>query len=249
MEKKKTKHVHSPQDLAMKQKTKDELESFLQSVKSMPKQPYTHTSMKGGLYMIADEIYSSFIELYTHAFMTGNDLYLVEKVPTDMSNIRIDLDFRTKSNTRLYTDIMIQMFTSEIYQFLNDYIDINDLSIYILEKHKPRLAKKDGDIYTDGIHLVGGMLCKSDKPSIIIIIIIHFHIPDLNAPKQLIYLLRDHMMKRIPSIFTFDHVNTPEDIYDEAIIERNAWFLYGSKKPDEVYAWTLTKIFNNFQNF
>ena len=227
------KQVHNPQDLVMKTKTKEELDTFLQSVKvnssyssnSKQKQPFTHTSLKGGIYMIADEIYSSFIELYTHAFMNGNDLYLVEKVPKDNSNIRIDLDFRTKSATRLYTENMIQKFSTEIYNFLNNYIDIQDIKICVLEKHKPRLAKKDGDIYKDGIH---------------------FHIPDYNAPKQLLYMLRDHMVKRITNIFTFDHINTPEDIYDEAIIERNAWMMYGSRKPDELYAWTLTKMYVPF---
>jgi P4 family phage/plasmid primase-like protien len=46
------------------------------------------------------------------------------------------------------------------------------------------------------------------------------------------------------SIFGSVFTNSYEDIYDEAVIQRNNWFLYGSKKPDEDFPWVVSKVYD-----
>ena len=37
--------------------------------------------------------------------------------------------------------------------------------------------------------------------------------------------------------------NTAADAYDESVIERNGWLMYGAKKPDEPAPWTVTRVY------
>ena len=38
-------------------------------------------------------------------------------------------------------------------------------------------------------------------------------------------------------------LNSAESIYDEAVISRNGWMMYGSKKPDEPHPWLATRVY------
>jgi phage/plasmid-associated DNA primase len=57
--------------------------------------------------------------------------------------------------------------------------------------------------------------------------------------------MRDTTMPDIENIFnSCGFINSIKDIYDEAVIERNNWFMYGSKKPDEDNPWKLSHVFS-----
>ena len=94
----------------------------------------------------------------------------------------------------------------------------DDAAMYVLSK-PPRLHK--GGVYKDGLHL---------------------HIPGIVTRPEVQHLLRAAMLPHVAALFGDKCTNSAEDIYDEAVIERNGWLLYGSKKPDEPTPWTVLRV-------
>lgn len=186
---------------------------------------WTHTTLnnpKGSFYIDTDDE-EEFLKTYTEALCNGMDLHITEK-HRDISPILIDLDFRHKENTRVYTEDTIVAFIKALYTNIETYIKTQeDIKFYVMEKPKPREGKGNG--FKDGIHIV----C-----------------PDIVTKPDVQYLIRKKMLENhMFDVFQqCSFMNTYEDIYDEAVIERNNWFIYGSKKPDEEYAWAVTKVYN-----
>lgn len=87
----------------------------------------------------------------------------------------------------------------------------------------PRPATVDGlPVFKDGVHIV---------------------VPDVLTDSQIQAMVRTRFLHEHPTFFT-DRMpsltNSAADIYDEAVIGRNAWMMYGSKKPGEPFAWEAT---------
>lgn len=186
----------------------------------------SHTSfsktLKGSFYLSVDEI-EEFFGLYTKAIENGEELSITE-AHQRISPILIDLDFKQTTKDRLYTDDMVVDFIKALKQQITLYLEVEDqfVQFFVLEKLEPRPDKNGG--FKDGVHIVCPYICTEP-------IVQHKMRQDI---------LSEHMKDIFGNVFT----NTYEDIYDEAVIERNNWFMYGSKKPDEEYGWTLTKIYN-----
>lgn len=186
-------------------------------------QTISHTSLKGGSYYIpADIEEDEFIPLYCKALGDGLDLHITEK-HRDISPILIDLDFRQTTDTRLYNDNHIVKFLTLLKQHITEYIDVSNdlLTFYVLEKLEPRKNKNNG--YKDGLHI----MC-----------------PHITTKSDIQYIIRNKVLNGMKDIFQNIFTNSYEDMYDEAVIERNNWFLYGSRKPDEEHPWVVSKIYN-----
>lgn len=188
---------------------------------------YTHTSIvkpTGSFYIPSDKL-DDFYELYSKAVKYEDDLYVTEK-HRDISPILIDIDFRFKKNedefpiTRKYTDAdvfeLVKLYTNTI----REYIDINEYKLYVMQKSSPVLDK---NAVKDGIHIV---------------------IPDIVTIPSIQFIIRKNILAKCKSVF--DNIkgliNTYEDIIDEAVIERNNWQMYGSKKPN-CERYKITKIY------
>lgn len=186
-------------------------------------QVISHTSLKGGSYYIpADIEEDEFIPLYCKALEDGLDLHITEK-HRDISPILIDLDFRQTTDTRLYNDNHIVKFLTLLKQHITEYIDVSNdlLTFYVLKKLEPRKNKNNG--YKDGLHI----MC-----------------PHITTKSDIQYIIRNKVLNGMKDIFQNIFTNSYEDMYDEAVIERNNWFLYGSRKPDEEHPWVVSKIYN-----
>jgi hypothetical protein len=180
----------------------------------------THTSMRSpaGSFHIPVREYHHFLALYNKARLAGQPLHLTEKHKS-ISPVLIDLDFRQDSNERLYDINYIGAFLNALVTIVFEYVDQDVVTCYILEKPAPRPCKNGG--FKDGLHFV---------------------FPDAitNAPVQ--YAIRDNMLQSFHERISLTGVNNaPSDIYDEAVIERNNWFMYGSMKPDEKHPWLVTR--------
>ena len=187
---------------------------------------FTHTSMGVPLqsYYIQSEDYDEFLKEYTKAIKNGEKIHITEK-HKQISPILLDFDFRynvsESNNNRLYTNETIEKIISIYTGLLNTYIDAKDYDVYVLEKKNPSLVNETTG--KDGIHIV---------------------IPEVVTQPNLQYILRNKCLELVEPIFKeLNFTNSVEDIFDECVIEKNNWLMYGSSKPDKE-PYKVTKVFN-----
>lgn len=195
----------------------DDYKHFLKRYTCRKGSEYTHTSIgnpKASIY-VSDEDYEVFMEKYKGYKIRGTQLHLTEK-PKDPSAIRVDLDFRfalhEKELQRLYTHHHVQHIVKNYFQIITTYLDVVDddvLVAYVQEKPSPIEYK--GKL-KDGIHII---------------------FPYLTVPNAFQHFLRRKVLDDAPNIFEgIPCINLPDNIVDEAIIDKNNWQMYGSCKPD-----------------
>ena len=197
------------------------LSAFLAKFKVESGQDFTHTSLGPpyGSYYISNIYIDNFFDLYTRAFKNNIPLHITERHKA-FSPILIDLDFKQNTSNRIYDINYIQTFINTLLKILKDFIIYDSLHIYVLEKGKPRKCSSG---YKDGIHIV---------------------IPDVITCPAIQYEIRNIMISEYSDIITLNEVtNNVEDIYDKSVIQKNNWFLYGSRKPDEEFSWKVTHIY------
>jgi P4 family phage/plasmid primase-like protien len=200
--------------------------SFLQKYQIGKGGEHTHTSFikPTGAFYIPVNAQDAFIDLYKTCIKKNEYLYITEK-HRDLSPILIDLDFRyEKENTipiRHHTPDDIKLIVQNYLSVLEKYVVIpDDLAIYVMEKPAPVIDK----VYVkDGIHIV---------------------IPDIVTKPTLQYILRNELIALLP--VQFAHLplkNSWDDVIDNAIIEKNNWMMYGSRKPN-AEPYKITYIFD-----
>jgi P4 family phage/plasmid primase-like protien len=207
-------------------------------MKSIKESSFTHTSISDppGSFYIQSEDMATFFDLYKTALENKCELYLTEK-HRDIAPILIDFDFRFKVSEdeieRKYSYEMIKNCISIYISELKKFITINDrINIMLMEKSTPVHDKKK-DIIKDGIHIV---------------------IPDIVTRKSVQLIVRQRTLKKIGNILqAMNCENNVNDIFDEAVIAKNNWQMYGSKKPNsEAYVvtnhWEYNIDENNFMD-
>ena len=198
--------------------------NFLKKYKVEKGSQFTHTSLgePKGSYYIGGDIQEDFYELYATAMENGEVLHITEK-HRDISPVLIDLDFKQQTADRLYNDDMIVKFLNAVKNNLLDYVDCQNMTFYVMEKGVEARPNKSGG-FKDGLHIV---------------------VPDVVTKPELQYIIRENIIKNnMQDIFGATFTNKYEDIYDKSVISSNGWFMYGSKKPEEEYAWAVAKVFN-----
>lgn len=197
---------------------------------------FTHTSLlhpTGSFYLPAEQS-PEFYRLYANAIRRGReDLYLTER-HGDMSPILIDLDFRfdeTASATeRRFDDTHVDRILRMYDGALRNLLDVGPCyDAYVLLKPGPsRLPPKDveedGSVLQDANAGGGGV-----KDGI------HVVIPDVVTRPVVQYMVRDDVLAtpecRDLLVRDLGCVNDPRDVIDEAVIHKNPWMMYGSRKP------------------
>lgn len=193
---------------------------------------YTHTSIgkPAASYAVPNDRMDEFYEAYNRAMVKGADLHFTEK-PQDPSPMRVDLDFRFPMVSpkpevlpKIYTREHIISIVQAYSDLLARYIDAehhDKIVAYVMEKTTP--TEYRGKI-KDGIHIVW---------------------PQVVISHNLQHLIRKHMLNDAGKIFQgLPICNTAEEIIDHAIIDKNNWQMYGSKKPD-CEAYRVTKVFKH----
>ena len=224
--------------VVIKKFRKRSLFSFLKKRKqvkndSNPKLEYTHVSIghPKGCYLIEDKDLTEFYNLYHKAIFDRNkDVYLVER-HSDTSPLLIDIDFRFDENVKERTYTMDNFVIPLIYKYkevICRYINITDskqLFAYVFEKLLPQgyTLNMKTKTYKDGIHIM---------------------FPNFIIDYNLQFLIRKEVLKISDEIFAAIPVkNSKEDIIDEAVIKKNGWQPYGSKKIGSV-SYELTHIYD-----
>lgn len=199
------------------------VQKFLNPYKVEKGSAFTHTSLGKACasYYLPADVEEDFLTVYATAVENGEDLHITEK-HRDVSPLLVDLDFRQVSNDRLYNDAMVSAFVDALKNQVVNYVDVNEQAIrfYVMEKLEPRPNKSGG--FKDGLHIVS---------------------PDVVTKPEIQHIIRNNIINEsMAGIFGNVFTNSYNDIYDAAVIEKNNWFMYGSKKDGEPFAWTITKI-------
>jgi P4 family phage/plasmid primase-like protien len=194
---------------------------------------FSHTGIikpSGAFYIPADEM-DQFFEVYKKALVAGEDLYMTEK-HRDISPFLIDLDFRFEKTEEAISKLDRQYQRTHVIDIMKAYCEQvfiymeteQEFDLYVLEKTHPSIDK---GLIKDGIHIM---------------------IPAVVSKPSVQYLIRKNVMPKLKPLFdSIKCINTVEDIVDEAVIERNNWQMYGSKKPNgepykvtQVYRYNIT---------
>jgi P4 family phage/plasmid primase-like protien len=185
---------------------------------------FTHTSIikPSGSFYVSPDDWDDFISKYRLAMRHGEDLHMTEK-HREVSPVLIDLDFRfdkEKSAARQYTPDMVEAIIGTYVQALLDHLECPpQFEVFVMEKPAPVCDKK---LMKDGIHIV---------------------IPEIVTPPAVQLMIRKYVMPRLKdALASLELQNSIEDVVDEAVIERNNWQMYGSKKPN-CEPYKVTKIY------
>lgn len=186
---------------------------------------HTHclwTEKHKGKYYIPPKATDKFIKMYKFNLEYDLPLGIVEK-HRDISPVVIDLDFKQSTQDRKYDIELTRLFVSTYHSIIKEYVQIGDKPIkyFILEKPAPRPS---GNEWKDGLHIVS---------------------PDIVTRPLIQHLVRDKFLQQWNTVFEGKEffTNNKNDVFDESVIERNGWFMYGSKKPNEEHPWTLSTVF------
>ena len=198
---------------------------------------HTHTSFQRpvGAFYIPSSHHDHFMTLYAKALGRGEDLYLTEK-HRHLSPLLIDLDFRFREVLgvpsgneqdqvrRRYT---LEHVKSIVYVYgmaLKGVISLpadGHIDFYVMEKTRPSRVSTDVTLTKDGLHIV----C-----------------PGVVTRASVQYLIRRRVLPLLAEALSdLQCVNTIDDIVDEAVVERNNWMMYGSKKPGGE-AYKVTRV-------
>lgn len=209
----------------------EDFSKFIARFRSEKGQGYTHTSIGNPRISlnIKDDQLPAFFTAYKRAMVARSvPLHLTEK-PTNPSAMRADLDFRfvlpmeATERKRVYTQENVYRIAKAYFSILYEYLDapLENFIAYVMEKSGP--TEYRGKM-KDGIHIVW---------------------PHLVTTPQVQHWVRKKILDNAKKIFTgLPLVNLYDDVVDVAIIDRNAWQMYGSTKPDcEPYRVTRILMF------
>ena len=208
------------------------VQSFLQAHTVKHKNEIvTHTAMSGGKYNIPFELRDEFHNLLAKAcFKDKQSISLVER-HVDFAPILVDLDIEYKTDTseqhnRIYTEDTLKNFLSTFIYFVEYCCDLGEDDrktrlVYIFEKSEPTQKSIDEDgktIWKDGLHIV---------------------LPNVITSPEVQKLIRRLVLTEFDDIIQdfeengYKVINRKEDIYDECVIQRNGWMMYGCNKPNK----------------
>jgi hypothetical protein len=178
-----------------------------------------------GKYAVADEEYGDFLKIYhDHVFVDKHQAFLLERHSPTAAPILIDLDLRyplTSPIQRGYDRDNITQFITQYTEALHHFIVVDSpLRFYVHEIPSPLEAKGQ---CKDGIHIV----C-----------------PDIALKYDDLFVLRKFTLDNNIIQSAFPGLScSAEDCFDESVIKRNNWFLYGSSKSSDRIPYTVTTCF------
>lgn len=205
---------------------KRKLIDFLSSMKSIKEATFTHTSITepAGSFYIKSEDIDNFYDVYKSAMKNGCNLYLTEK-HRDISPVLLDFDLRFEGEVeRKYSESMIKKIVLKYIETISNYVELSEtVEVIVMEKSSPVFLEQK-NITKDGVHIV---------------------FPNIVTRPSVQILVRKSLLETYSDIFSeISSSNTIEDIFDEQVIHKNNWQMYGSKKPNSeaykvTYHWTV----------
>jgi len=210
----------------------DAIVEYLKQFKVLKGDDSTHTSMgnPAGSYYIPFEEMDTFMSKYTCEILSGRNMHITEK-HNDISPVLIDLDFRYEKSSaeirRLYTAAHLKSFISSYLKILENYVVFTaEPRVFIMEKVSPRYDDEK-HLIKDGVHII---------------------ISNVVTSPEIQLKVRDLTVDILSEVFKDCHfMNSAENIFDEQVINKNNWLLYGSAKP-KCKPYTVTLMYQYTEN-
>ena len=177
-----------------------------------------------GRWGIHREDYEEFIDIYAGEVERGKHMHLTE-LHEEWGPIVIDIDFRFGIETgteRAYSDGDVRKIVELYVEQIKHYFEVQEFKGYIFEKPSP--YRSDGFI-KDGIHIM---------------------FPTIISEPDVQYEIRENVIHNVKENNMFSHLNLEkdyDDVFDEAVIKRSGWLMYGSSKSGQP-SYKLTGVFN-----
>lgn len=188
--------------------------------------PITHTMLEGGSFCIHPEDMDQFMKLYDAALESGAPLSITE-AHQSISPIVLDFDLKQGDNPERLYDLEehIKPIINALGLVIADYIQKPKFTYFFLEKPSPRPDPSKPGCFKDGFHI---------------------HFPYIVTCPEIQHAIRKDFLDNHVHLLDIPGVtNPPNDIYDEAVIQRNNWLMYGSKKPNEEFPWTVSRMYTD----
>lgn len=213
---------------------KRKIVDFLNIMKSIKDSTFTHTSITepaGSYYLRYDDMVK-FNDLYKTGMKNGCDLYLTEK-HRDISPILIDFDLRFEKDVvdRQYSIDLLKNIVKEYIDEIDKYVVVPDTAeIYVMEKENPVYVEKK-DVVKDGVHIM---------------------ITNIVTRPSVQFIVRKNLLSKFGKMMKhMKTTNKIDDIFDEQVIYKNNWQMYGSKKPNSepyrvTHHWSMNKESKEF---
>jgi P4 family phage/plasmid primase-like protien len=199
---------------------------------------HTHVSMIQplGKFQISRDTMESFWENYCTERMEDEKTFcygIAEKVQTYIP-VLVDVDIKLKytedkDSTSLYTEYQLESVIRDYQEVLSNIIDKctpQHLICFVMEKPSYRVTSGESEYIKNGFHL-------------------HFPYTFLSKNDH-----ESHLIPRVKKLIDKSKVfqslgfEKSGDLIDTCYV-KNPWLLYGSKKAENMDAYTLTKIFNH----
>lgn len=177
-----------------------------------------------GKYLITGEEKELFYRLYTSQWEAGTELHLLEK-QGPFAPMLIDVDLQSLDGQRVYTPVTLSSFASAVFEFYDKYLHLDPAvhMCYVMERRAPyKYTNKDGKktFWKDGFHMLFTIYTSVEVRE----------------------LCREFVLDRCKGVLDALNQSEPnERIVDRAVIQRNAWFMYGSTKAG-VEPYQITKV-------
>jgi len=206
------------------------LKEFLKVHEVGKEQSFTHTSLSPytnlGKYLINSKSDVFFKVYYEQVIEKGKMCYLSERHLEKFGKVCIDIDLRydlSMYSERSYTvkllKDLVQVYQDKFQEITGDTCSEQEMIAFVMEKAHPEVDEERG-ILKDGLHIMFPYLSISYKAQ-------HW------VRKQVLEQMRKHPELEICS-------NTIEKIVDDAVIERNNWLMYGSRKNKNAQTYVVT---------
>lgn len=194
----------------------------------------THTGLAIpliGKYFVPDHEMNEFWEIYENAKQQSKEKNIqfgisLTECPTRYIPLLIDVDIRQTDLNRKYTrsDIinLMKLYRRAIHNVL--VVDDSKLIATVLEKPSPRVSNEK---FKDGFHV---------------------HFMDVIVDKEVHKKIHEMVIEFLNEDNYLQHLGSPEEIIDINVI-RNNWFVYASRKSDDMHCYTVTGYVNEHNEF
>lgn len=206
---------------------------FLQPFRVEKGSDHTHTSFAkpSGAFYLPSGTHAAFMDAYHAALTRGEDLHVTEH-HRHIGPMVVDLDFRyeapmcasidthqahlERKHGASELDAVVAAYCTQVCGLVDAPPEFD---VYVTEKSGPTLAK---GVVKDGVHLVA--------PAIV------------TRPSMQLMMRKAALPGLADALAGLPLLNKIEDVVDEAVIERNNWLMYGSKKPGGE-AYKVTRVY------
>lgn len=207
------------------------LNKFIEKFIAQKGSEYTHTifgNICRSLYIPESE-YAEFINIYKRATRHATFNFTEKQKTVGPLLIDIDFNFSHEHGERQYTEKTIATLVRGIIKVVKKYFIVNDddLKAIVSEKDSPCYKEKKNE-YKDGMH---------------VIIPLPIHV-------DMRYYILDELKTMAEKEGWFDDIpytNTLDDVFDKAVVMRNGWMMYGSKKKDGKM-YNITYVYDSTGN-